>query len=286
MWLFNVKSCVDSCGNNNNVTQLPVGPAGADGKDGGFASAPKNYVGMYHGTVAEFNLDFPAGTGVGKYDGWIWLNGAGGQPDSRGMTPVGYSDTDADYSNFSNTVGAKKITITEANLPAHTHVVNDAGHTHDKTIGQHSHDIQFNPREYTVDVSAHGHTGTTGNSVPPTHNHIHDDYGTDVGSFQIGGNSIAAGTDEGIWREPNGSLNQTGQGGLHQHNFSTSQEIVTIGVSDNGISATILNNSDYDVDILPATTNITIGSTGSGTQIDVRQPSMVFAYIKKITDPS
>jgi microcystin-dependent protein len=43
---------------------------------------------------------------------------------------VGQDAGDADFDTLEETGGAKTVTLTEAQIPAHTHAVNDPGHTH------------------------------------------------------------------------------------------------------------------------------------------------------------
>ena len=47
-----------------------------------------------------------------------------------GRCLVGVDATDADFDAAEKTSGSKTVTLTEAQLPAHTHAVTDPGHTH------------------------------------------------------------------------------------------------------------------------------------------------------------
>jgi microcystin-dependent protein len=47
-----------------------------------------------------------------------------------GRMLVGQDSGDADFDTLEETGGAKTVTLTEAQLPAHTHAVTDPGHTH------------------------------------------------------------------------------------------------------------------------------------------------------------
>lgn len=51
-------------------------------------------------------------------------------PFGVGRVPVGVDAGDADFDTVKETGGAKTVTLTEAQLPAHTHTVTDPGHTH------------------------------------------------------------------------------------------------------------------------------------------------------------
>lgn len=86
-----------------------------------------------------------------------------------GRFPVGFSTGDADFDPVENTGGSKTVALTEAQLPAHTHVLtveedfdlNDPGHTHTDTFAVndpgHSHDV-------TVTDPGHTHTSDQGSS--------------------------------------------------------------------------------------------------------------------------
>lgn len=47
-----------------------------------------------------------------------------------GRVLVGVDPSDPDFDAAEKTSGAKTVTLTEAQMPAHTHAVNDPGHTH------------------------------------------------------------------------------------------------------------------------------------------------------------
>jgi microcystin-dependent protein len=47
-----------------------------------------------------------------------------------GRMLVGQDTGDADFDTLEETGGAKTVTLTEAQIPSHTHVVTDPGHTH------------------------------------------------------------------------------------------------------------------------------------------------------------
>ena len=57
-------------------------------------------------------------------EGWALCDGSNGTPDLRGRFVVGYSNTDIDYNAIGKTGGAKQITLTVDQMPAHTHTYN------------------------------------------------------------------------------------------------------------------------------------------------------------------
>lgn len=84
--------------------------------------------------------------------GWALCDGANGRPDLRGRFIIGAGGV---Y-NPGDTGGAESVTLTEAQMPAHTHAVNlntdqAAAHTHGVNDPGHSH-----PFSYTRTVSASG----------------------------------------------------------------------------------------------------------------------------------
>lgn len=54
-------------------------------------------------------------------DGWSLCDGRNGTPNLQGMFIVGYSTTDNDYNAIGNKGGAKDVTLSIAQMPAHTH---------------------------------------------------------------------------------------------------------------------------------------------------------------------
>ena len=64
--------------------------------------------------------------------GWVLCNGSNSTPDLRGKFVVGYHDGDTDY-DVGDTGGAATVTLTTAQMPAHTHTGTTKG-----TAGSHS----------------------------------------------------------------------------------------------------------------------------------------------------
>jgi len=75
--------------------------------------------------------------------GYTWGSSGGNfkVPDLRGVMTLGagYNAAAAVTYSLATTGGAVTTTLITANLPAHTHVVNDSGHTHGVTDGGHTH---------------------------------------------------------------------------------------------------------------------------------------------------
>lgn len=67
--------------------------------------------------------------------GWAICDGTNGTPDLRGRMTICYDPTDADYNTVGNIGGAKTVTLTEAQMPAHAHTASLAA------AGAHTHNI-------------------------------------------------------------------------------------------------------------------------------------------------
>ena len=64
--------------------------------------------------------------------GWVLCDGQNSTPDLRGRFVVGYHDSNGDY-DVGDTGGAETVTLTESQMPAHTHTAVTKG-----TSGNHS----------------------------------------------------------------------------------------------------------------------------------------------------
>ena len=56
-------------------------------------------------------------------DGFALCDGTNGTPDLSGKFVVGYNSADSDYNTIGNTGGEPENTLTEAQLPSHTHFI-------------------------------------------------------------------------------------------------------------------------------------------------------------------
>lgn len=90
----------------------------------------------YYGNISNFSAD---GTGIGDWEQVYLCNGLHGTPDKRGVFPVGITNMGGSYGgsvtyNAGDTGGANTVTLSTAQMPAHTHNVtvniNDPGHRH------------------------------------------------------------------------------------------------------------------------------------------------------------
>jgi microcystin-dependent protein len=78
------------------------------------------------------------GTTFGAGDGETTFN----IPNLRGRNIIGLNSSETDFDVLGETGGAKRHTLTIAELPAHNHGVIDPGHAHGVTDPGHAHDYQ------------------------------------------------------------------------------------------------------------------------------------------------
>ena len=115
-----------------------------------------------------------AGSAAELPDGYALCNGQNGTPDLRSRFVVGLNPSDGDYDTIGKTGGAKTVTLTEAQMPSHSHggtTSLDGNHTHSyskaSTIGRRgkdngSFDYGSVSSAATSTAGAHTHTFTTG----------------------------------------------------------------------------------------------------------------------------
>ncbi len=122
------------------------------------ATTPANYLicdGRAVSRTTYADLFQVIGTTYGSGDGSTTFN----LPDFSGKTAVYLDSSDSDLNKLGNSGGANQFTISEENMPAHTHTI--PSHTHD--LSNHVHDIP-QLTGTTNSAGKHGHnfpTGTT-----------------------------------------------------------------------------------------------------------------------------
>lgn len=155
------------------------------------ASIPKNVIVMWSGSVAAI----PAT--------WVLCDGSNGTPDLRSRFVVGAGGNYA----VGSIGGESFITLTEANMPPHTHSA------------------------WTDAQGNHQHTGTT--DVQGNHQHTYNGHVSQAHfQYGAGGGNASIGT-------PYKSAGTTDAAGNHAHNFATSyagqhQHNVGIGIAGGG----------------------------------------------------
>ena len=102
--------------------------------------------------------------------GWALCDGSNGTPDLRGRFIVGYNPNDTDYNAIGRTGGAKLVTLTTSQMPAHSH----GGTLTTSSNGNHGHSVKmaykgpdgYNHSNGTTHLcSSEGATGTDARGV-------------------------------------------------------------------------------------------------------------------------
>lgn len=112
-------------------------------------------------------------------------------PDFRGKFPVALSAADSEFNALGETGGTKTETLTENQMPSHTHIQDAHNHTqnsHNHTQDAHNH--TQNPHDHTQD--AHTHRGT---QVAENVNANFANGATDLLTY--GGVAVSGATDRG-----------------------------------------------------------------------------------------
>lgn len=195
-------------------------------------------------------------------------------PDLRGITVIGtglYNPGGINYA-VNDLVGARRHTLTESEMPAHTHVQNAHTHVQDS----HNH-IQ---QAHTHVQNSHGHTGNShGHSInDPGHAHTiahtHNLTGRQnsaigTGDFMRSNNSGASsGTVSAGSNSPNSGSNTTG--------ISVDNSVISVqDATATNQNATAVNNAATAVNQNTTATN---QNTGGGQPHNNMQPSRALNY--------
>lgn len=152
------------------------GPQGADGPQG--TQGPQGQTGAQgiQGETGPEGPEGPPGPGASPLDAWpvgsvfltvsatspaTLLGGGTWQAFGAGRVLVGLDSGDADFDTVEETGGVKTVTLTEAQIPSHTHVQNAHTHvqnSHNHTQDSHNHtQNSFAPR-----IINSGTAGTVG----------------------------------------------------------------------------------------------------------------------------
>lgn len=108
--------------------------------------------------------------------GWKLCDGNNGTPDLRSKFIVGYNDSDSDYNAIGKTGGTKTVTLTEGQMPKHSHDASSAG--------GHSHTY---PDSYYIETGSelNGKTKVPGTSQESLPGSYAGSAGTDVNNNAI-----------------------------------------------------------------------------------------------------
>tara|TARA_B100001996_G_scaffold25103_1_gene19383 strand:+ start:1620 stop:5987 length:4368 start_codon:yes stop_codon:yes gene_type:complete len=181
-------------------------------------------------------------------NGWVLCDGNNSTPDLRNRFVVGAGNSYA----VDATGGASTVTLTEAQMPSHSHSVDNHTHSigsHSHTVDNHSHSIGSHTHSFSGSGSGtsgtqsdnHYHSGNTSNSG----SHAHSIYGSHQGTINTGGTRYLGDSNGGTNM---GTVN-SGTTNAHAHYFDT------LGVSEDHTHNTTISIS--------GTTGGGSGSTGS-----------------------
>lgn len=113
-------------------------------------------------------------------------------PNLQARVPVGLSETDSDFNTVGKTGGQKTVTLTEAQMPSHTHSQNS--HSHNASTGT---------------AGRHGHNSSVGSAG--SHEHSYTRLSSSVAGRASGNLSTQTGATSG---------SSTGSAGSHNHSLS------------------------------------------------------------------
>ena len=173
-------------------------------------------------------------------------------PDLRGRVIAGLDTSQSEFDTIGKTGGAKTVTLTTSNLPAHTHTT--PSHTHTASTSGLS----------AGSAGGHDHTITASTDSTGAHTHsTSPNMGTKDNTTTGGGaNRLTTATDTSV------TSYSTTSSGSHSHT-------VTASASSAG-SHTHTVSGNVTIDTSGSGTS---GSTGSGTAVNVQNPYMTMNYI-------
>lgn len=220
------------------------------------------------------------GLGTDRWVGWAVADGSTYATPTGTFTTRDYRDRFMVGSGLSYSVGdtggADSVTLSTAQIPAHTHAPTDPGHNHTATQAAHTHAITDLGHNHAAEQVAHDHTGTT--STDGDHNHPPaSDPGNGFVSSNNNGVFIAA-AGPGIEVD---DQDTTAVAGDHSHTLTTNSVQPAVS-TDNAFTGISLANSTPAITVNSNTTGITIATTGGGGSHENRPPYSAVLVIQKI----
>jgi hypothetical protein len=183
--------------------------------------------------------------------------------------------------NVDDTAGSQNINLTIPQLPVHTHGLTDTGHVHHLTDPGHNHGIDEHGghTHATTPGTVAGATGSTTSNSGHSHNTINQAFVKRFDGLDPVG-YIAPIQDSG--HSALGSSTYLQSENSHTHNVAINSFNVDVTISDAATGLSIVSDTIGITDTDSATTGIAIANTGSGANVDVRQPSYAVLYAMKI----
>lgn len=183
-----------------------------------------------------------------------------------GRVPVGVNTSDTNFSTVEKTGGSSTVTLTEAQMPSHTHTFTGSAVTSGNQSALHTHSINITSGKQSAN-HVHEYSATTSSNGAHTHS-----YGTSKS-----GSLAANGTNHGTAHNASGY--NTSSNGAHTHTISGTTAGISANHSHvvNGTSGTDSANHTHSV-----TAKGTNSSTGSGSAHTNLQP-YITCYMWKRT---
>lgn len=177
-------------------------------------------------------------------------------PDFRGRSSLGVDGSHA----LGSTGGAASVTLSTANLPAHSHGVTDPGHTHIFTGVAHTHGITDPTHTHAFTGTPHGHGVTD-----PGHVHSYTPPG---GIVAAAGGAVRG--DYGATASTSGDVTNL-----------TVNNATAAGTNTAAATGVTANNATAIGSNANTVTGVTTQNTGGGTAVATQSPYAAVHYIIK-----
>lgn len=225
----------------------------------GSGSTPVGLIAMWSGSIASLP------------DGWALCDGQSGRPDLRNKFIMG-AGAGSGYSDTGSTGGSNGLTLSEAQLPSHTHSAGSIGDNHrhsvaDVQIPAHSHDagnMQVSSHSHQLTNTSHRHSVQIGKTayLVPTLNYQQSSYDVLVDETSAAGGS----------RTFNTSNEDAG-------NSTDAQNVALTGSTGSVVGTPTLGAGQQTGVPQGSGLGGTSGSAGSGSEIDNRPAFYALAFI-------
>lgn len=217
--------------------------------------------------INSFDAD---GLGTGCWEGWAYANGETFTTASGNFTTTNLLDkfvvgAGATY-DVGDTGGAATVTLTEAQMPSHTHSVTDPGHDHTVTDPGHDHSITQSPHTHSVTDPGHDHDAAT--SITFTPSSVQYSYiQTTANVTGDGGTSVPDTWDQNTLSASAATT------------VSSSNTGISIGSASISMSA---GESNTGISVAESNTGIEIGSAGESEAHENLPPYYAVIFVQKL----
>jgi microcystin-dependent protein len=200
-------------------------------------------------------------------------------PNLKGKVAAGFDVSQAEFNTLGQNGGSKTHTLTEAQMPSHTHTQNVHNHTGSAiSAGSHDHTAS------STEAGSHTHTGTTDGGGAHDHGDISSSGSHDHSySFpnvvnRVSGTASTSGisTSNTLTTGSRSHTHPIASSGTHTHGFTTASgggHSHTITVNSGGSHSHTLSVND---------TTATNQNTGGGAAHNILQPYLALNYIIKV----